>query len=60
MPSPVFHHYLPIPDEVFHSGIYVTSVGSVVATPGESYPPIQHPRFITSTGTKAACCPNFP
>ena len=43
MPPAAFHYYLPIPDEIFHSGLYVTSVGRGISEARESYPPARHP-----------------
>lgn len=40
-----YHHYLPIRDEIFHGGIYVTSAGHGVVHPGAQYPPVQHPQL---------------
>jgi AraC-like DNA-binding protein len=37
------HHYLPIPDDVFHSGFYITSLGHSTIAPRSPYPPAQHP-----------------
>jgi AraC-like DNA-binding protein len=37
------HHYLPIPDDVFHSGFYITSLGHSRIAPHTPYPPAQHP-----------------
>lgn len=38
-----FHHYLPIPDDIFHGGFYLTSAGRSLVQPGEEYPPSPHP-----------------
>jgi AraC-like DNA-binding protein len=54
-----FHHYLPIPDEILHSGIYVTSVGQVTIRPGEPYPKSQHPSLYHFTWNEGRTLPEF-
>jgi AraC-like DNA-binding protein len=39
------HHYLPIPDDVFHSGFYITSLGHGTIAPHTPYPPARHPKL---------------
>ena len=42
-PKRDFHHYLPVPDDLLNSGIYVTGAGRGVNLPGEFYPSAKHP-----------------
>src|SRR2546423_781954 len=57
--SESFHHYLPIPDSLFHSGIYVTSAGLGIVHPGEEYPPAQHPSLYHFTWNDGRTLPEF-
>jgi len=43
--SPSFHHYLPIMDEIFHDGFYITSGGFGTTRPRQPYPPEAHPQL---------------
>jgi AraC-like DNA-binding protein len=36
-------HYLPLSDEMFHCGFYVTSSGYSTISAGTPYPPVKHP-----------------
>ncbi len=54
-----FHCYLPIPDEVFHGGIYVTSVGHGTTEPGEGYPPTRHPTLYHFNWSEGRILPEF-
>ncbi len=54
-----FHCYLPIPDEVFHGGIYVTSVGHGTTEPGEDYPPTKHPALYHFNWSQGRILPEF-
>ncbi|MFA6287512.1 MAG: helix-turn-helix domain-containing protein [Opitutaceae bacterium] len=54
-----FHCYLPIPDEVFHGGIYVTSVGHGTTEPQESYPPKKHPALYHFNWAQGRVLPEF-
>src|SRR5258708_2776253 len=38
-----FHRYLPLSDQIFHSGIYAVGAGVDQIRPGEAYPPARHP-----------------
>jgi len=54
-----FHHYLPIPDGIFHSGLYVTSAGRAVVRPGERYPPVRHPSLYQFDWAEGRILPEF-
>lgn len=54
-----FHCYPPIPDEVFHGGIYVTSVGRGAIGPGEAYPPVRHPALYHFDWSQGRVLPEF-
>ena len=54
-----FHYYLPIPDEVFHGGIYVTSVGHIRTDQGENYPPEKHPALYHFNWNQGRILPEF-
>jgi AraC-like DNA-binding protein len=63
-PSPLFaydgfHHYLPIPDDLFRAGIYVTSAGRGVVHPGECYPPAPHPQLYQFKWSEGRILPEF-
>jgi AraC-like DNA-binding protein len=59
VPPSAFHYYLPIPDEIFDGGIYVTSAGSGVVHPGEAYPPVQHPTLYHFDWNQGRVLPEF-
>jgi len=54
-----FHCYLPIPDGVFHGGIYVTSVGHGTTFSRESYPPKKHPTLYHFNWAEGRVLPEF-
>ena len=54
-----FSSYLPISDEVFHGGIYVTSAGCQVVPPGATYPPVQHPSLYHFSWDEGRVLPDF-
>ena len=56
---PSFHHYLPIMDEIFHDGFYVTSGGSGAIRPGEAYPPAVHPQLYHFDWREGRILPEF-
>lgn len=58
-PGEGFHHYLPITDELLHSGFYVTSLGRAVIAPGEGYPPRTHPSLYDFSWEKGRTLPEF-
>ena len=58
-PSRNFHHYLPIPDEILHSGIYVTSVGRDSVKPNEPYPRPLHPSLYYFNWHEGRTLPEF-
>ena len=58
-PPATLHYYLPIPDPVFHSGIYVTSVGRGFVGPGEPYPPVRHPALYHFDWNQGRVLPEF-
>ncbi|BCU78600.1 AraC family transcriptional regulator [Luteolibacter sp. LG18] len=53
------HHYLPIPDDLLHSGMYVTSVGRSVVAPGAPYPAHQHPSLYHFSWEQGRTLPEF-
>lgn len=53
------HHYLPISDELLHSGMYVTSVGRSVVAPGEAYPVSRHPSLYHFSWDEGRTLPEF-
>ncbi|MGC4014726.1 MAG: AraC family transcriptional regulator [Luteolibacter sp.] len=53
------HHYLPIPDELLHSGMYVTSVGRSVVSPGQIYPVGRHPSLYHFSWEEGRTLPEF-
>ena len=38
-----FHHYLPVPEELFKADVYLTCGGRMVIPPGSPYPPVPYP-----------------
>jgi AraC-like DNA-binding protein len=52
-------HYLPITDELLHSGFYVTSAGHGIILPGADYPPLQHPSLYSFTWEEGRTLPEF-
>ncbi len=52
-------HYLPITDELLHSGFYVTSAGHGIILPGAGYPPLQHPSLYSFTWEEGRTLPEF-
>lgn len=54
-----FHDYLPISEEVFHSGLYVTSAGRSTIHPGQSYPPTEHPLLYQFRWNEGRTLPEF-
>lgn len=54
-----FHHYLPLPDTIFHGGIYVTSVGRSVIHKGGAYPPVPHPPTYQFNWNDGRTLPDF-
>jgi AraC-like DNA-binding protein len=57
--SQSFHHYLPIPDEILHGGIYVTSVGRDTVHPNEPYPRPLHPSLYYFHWDEGRTLPEF-
>lgn len=54
-----FLHYLPIPDAIFHSGLYVTSAGQRQIRAGEAYPPAVHPPLYQFKWAQGRILPEF-
>jgi AraC-like DNA-binding protein len=54
-----FFHYLPISDELFHDGFYLTSAGQVAIAPGQSYPPKGHPSLYDFNWREGRVLPEF-
>lgn len=54
-----FHHYLPLGEELFHDGFYVTGVGQTHVPPGSPYPPRPHPSFYQFTWREGRVFPEF-
>ncbi|MCX6938829.1 MAG: AraC family transcriptional regulator [Verrucomicrobia bacterium] len=54
-----FHHYLPIPEEVFHCGLFVTSVGAGRVNLGQKYPHPGHPSLYHFTWADGRTLPEF-
>jgi AraC-like DNA-binding protein len=54
-----YRHYLPITDELLHSGFYVTSAGQGIIRPGAAYPPLQHPLLYTFKWDEGRILPEF-
>jgi AraC-like DNA-binding protein len=54
-----FHLYLPIAEEIFHRGLYVTSAGRAHIRPGQGYPPTQHPRLYQFRWAEGRILPEF-
>jgi AraC-like DNA-binding protein len=58
-PMNSFHHYLPISDDLFHDGFYVTGAGRTRIVPGVIYPPKPHPAFYRFTWDEGRIFPEF-
>lgn len=54
-----FHFYLPIAEEIFNSGMYVTSAGRAIIYPGQSYPPTRHPQLYQFRWDEGRTLPEF-
>ncbi|MEI8233547.1 MAG: helix-turn-helix domain-containing protein [Verrucomicrobiota bacterium] len=54
-----FHDYLPINDEIFRSGFYVTSAGQAVIHSGQIYPPALHPPLYQFRWNDGRTLPEF-
>jgi AraC-like DNA-binding protein len=54
-----FHHYLPIGDEIFHDGFYITSGGSGTILPGQRYPVGTHPQLYAFDWREGRILPDF-
>jgi len=55
----VFHHFLPISDTIFRSGIYVTAAGRRIARPGEDYLQVSHPPIYQFNWNEGRILPDF-
>lgn len=53
------HYYLPITDELFHGGLYVTSAGHGTILPGQCYPVKQHPSLYQFDWSNGRVLPEF-
>jgi AraC-like DNA-binding protein len=54
-----FHYYLPITEELFHDGFYVTGAGRSQIAPNTHYPSQAHPAFYQFTWTQGRIFPEF-
>lgn len=54
-----FHYYLPITEELFHDGFYVTGAGRSQIDPGAYYPSQSHPAFYQFTWRQGRIFPEF-
>jgi len=54
-----FFHYLPINEELFNDGFYVTGGGFSCIAPDAIYPPQQHPSFYHFTWAEGRILPEF-
>jgi len=54
-----FHYYLPITEELFHDGFYVTGAGRSQIKAAASYPSEPHPAFYQFTWTQGRIFPEF-
>jgi hypothetical protein len=54
-----FHHYLPITEDLFYDGFYVTGAGRSQIRPGASYPSELHPTFYQFAWTQGRIFPEF-
>jgi AraC-like DNA-binding protein len=54
-----YSHYLPIADELLHSGFYVTSAGRDIILPGAGYPQFQHPSLYSFRWEEGRTLPEF-
>lgn len=54
-----FHHYLPLDEELFHDGFYVTGAGQGRVAPGSPYPPRPHPSFYQFSWREGRVFPEF-
>ncbi len=61
LPEPGNHvrHYLPLSDEMFHCGFYVTSSGYSTISPGTPYPPVKHPTLYHFDWKEGRVLPEF-
>jgi len=55
----VFHHYLPVKDQVIGWGAYLTGAGRSTALPGEPYPLPGHPQLYDFSWEHGRTLPEF-
>ena len=58
-PGNYVRHYLPLSDEMFHCGFYVTSSGYSTIAAGTQYPPVKHPTLYHFEWNDGRVLPEF-
>jgi AraC-like DNA-binding protein len=58
-PVSSFHHYLPIMDDIFHDGFYITSGGCGVIRASQPYPSAGHPQLYDFDWREGRVLPEF-